>query len=230
MVSVAQFKKYEWDAGGTLTFDSTPTAGHLLVVAYGHRAVALPSMSGYTQTPESAATALNSDACTIWYKTASGSETNITGLNDSMSIWWAELDTGGTLNVHAKAQDAHDGSTSTTPTTAGVSAANGDFCLAVATEGTDGGWGSASFTPPGGWTEAMDNDNPTDHPTVGVFYKVSAGASENCAPTCTSSGYWSAQIATFTPSGGGGGSGRSAGIINLAKKLIVPERKIWLPT
>jgi hypothetical protein len=239
-LGIQQSTHFDWTTSDpTLT---GVTAGHLLILAVGQRGIVGSgfhdfSGQGYTAHPDGGAKAFQNDGCKMWYKTAVGSDTLTIASDASIAGWWAELDGGATVNGHATAQDDHSGGNQTaSPTTAGVTAANGDFCVACCTTGTDGGWGSQSYTPPAGWTERLDTDNPTDHPDFGVFTKVSAGASENCAPTCTSSGWWTAQILTFSPSGGGGSSGRSASIITGFRRLwsldprgiLVPDRRLVL--
>jgi len=204
MVAVAQS-----NAGfGSRTL-STITAGHLLVICYGSANQAPWTPSGYTQIPDGTAVAFNNDFCSIWYKTAgAGESTSLTVPNGTFGVCWIEVDTGMTFGTSHE-DVGPSGQLQTTPNPGAISVANGSIVFSVATNGTDGGWGANSFTPPGGWTEIMDITGPVNHPTIWTGYKVSSGGSENAQPVCTSAGWWSAQIASFGPTA----QPRASGII-----------------
>lgn len=189
-----------------VTFSTAPTDGNTLVYFAAKRSSAFTEPNGaggYTIGPDGEQTSGsgNGDRVAIMYKTASSDGATLVIPNNEQGGGWVELPGTWTLDQHAEATGS--GTSPTATITAGVRS-----CVVfVCGIGSGGVWdasaGSVTWTTPAGWTR-LDVDNPSGavgsgHPNIWAGYILTdAGGSYSGAPTCSSSGQWMAQIASFT--------------------------------
>ena len=219
--------------GATLSMAAYASGSRLLVGNHGRGTSAI-TLTGATFYGDLNANGYSDVLQTCWRASAGQSTTIAPGgtFGSGGNVLWAvEIgDCGDPIQEVNAGDNTSHGDKSLTIT--GVTA--GSLLVAVFLGAAADAWAGNGWTPNSGWTELIDTAN-AGHPFAWIGYQIaSGGGSYTAQPThgvdWTS---WSpkgedARIVEF-PAVGGGGSGRSAGIINMAKKLIVPDRRIWVP-
>jgi len=178
-----------------ITMAGAITQGHGLGLFLGARASgSIGPYTGWTQSPDGDVTnPSNGEHTNYHYKTA--------GASESTTAPFSSFDAGGAFVEFDQAVqlDAHNFATGTSSTpSVTITASRNAIVFAVVAEGTDGGWGPQTFTPPAGWTEIFDQRVAGDHPSVWVGYRsLPNGGSITANPVCSGSGFYSIQIVSF---------------------------------
>lgn len=209
-ISLVQSKKVVVNGSDTtsLTFDATPAAGNLIVVAfstYGAGATATVSdnkSNSYSQARHRDISA-NNEGVWLWYAANVTSSATFTvtvdpnGASADITLVIAEF--SGAATASALDQSNDNGADSTSPSSGSVTTSlNDELYVGVLTHGNT----NRTLTEGGGWSLIQENEGGTSNIPISVIFKTAAAGTYDATWTIgTGSSTYAAVIASFKVGG-----------------------------
>jgi len=170
----------------TFSWDFTPTAGNLIVIAVAIRnGGSSTAPTGWTRLRDNPAGGAFTDGIALYGKVSAGTETSaVFDYTGSTRRQFMIVEASGmTLTGYLSAQA---NGTGTAITTGSVTPTAGDQALIIGAVATNSD-SVTTFTPGTGWTELFDLNTGAEHPSASLVYQIVASASGSYNPATTAS-------------------------------------------